>query len=719
MGKLEELRKSVVGTLTNAVDTVKRSLDVNGGVEPLPDDAPENRDKVSGYCEQLFKDSQEWRKQVMRNRSRTTYVDVVDYWRDCRKLVYGNHFEVWGRRNDSSGEEWKAELQDDEIANQIRTKVNYMTGNWHDVLVMPNVKNINEVLDEERGGDWSKVIRLGAWKCKIEGTAHFKTVLTYEDNEQGRFKEILCDNEGIFPTPMSTGLLRDEGCWYLCHGTMENINDMVKRYPSLDRKQLAVTGGRKMAEISIQNDQADNITFENTRLVDHLAFDLDDDTLIDAEVDEEEIQRRLEIIKEGGHPKINEADNHLAFVQAYHDMVVSLDNQVQQMEAVVQPETQEATDMAVEQLLTIAQLYGENAQEHVDMMQKLEKRGIPIGKVQKYPFGRKIVVVGGKVAEDQPNPFKVRWRSLHHKWDNEKIPGEYYGRSDVEILYDVAKTEDTMLSITKDVALSTGIPKVFYHISDIKQHKKNGLNNDPLEPAYFNSTPPVFRQGQAPREFFEIYSFAKKEAEKRLAVNSTALGDVPGANSSAKLVQTLIRQNEPQLAGECNLNLSDCVESMMKTRLLLMREFFKEPRTYYIDGKFQVVNVSRILSMQTVTGENGQTEEIELPALRVEVKPSSNFPNQWESELSFMLELYNIKTPEGAPAIPLEAIYDVLQVRFPKLGTDGQYYKMEQALVIGLQEMKKRQQKAEEEQKDLHAIQNRVKQQGMNQLLGA
>lgn len=745
MSILEDLRKKVVGVLSKAKDSAATALSyfdpLYGNVDSIPDDAPENKDKLASYCDQLIKDSQEWRKSSMAGRMRKAYTDITEFWSDARKLIGGNHWEVWGRRNEGAGEEWKAELQDDEIANQIRTKVNYITSQWHDVIVHPNIGDVNAILDQERGKAWMRTIRAGGWKTKIEGTAHFKTILSYDDNPKGAFKEVLLDNEGVFPTPFATGLSKEEGCWYFAHASMVDIRDMIKIYPELDQNRIAVISSQRMRDITIQADSTDNVSLSNTKLTDRIQFFLDDDSLIDAVVDEEEIARRVEIIKSGGHPQAQENDNHLAFIQAYHDIVQNLYQQIEggsqqqgipedmpmshmvpgqmpmeqptqeQQPSAVQPSAGLIPDEAKEELQIIANIFLDCSLDHEQMIEMLSERGIPIGKISKYPNGRMVTTVSGIVAEDVPNPYLIPWRMLFHKWENESIPGSYWGRSDVEILYDVNKTEDQMLSRIADITLISGIPKTYFSIADKQEVEKN-YSNDPTEPGFFKGTPPVFRSASAPRELFELYNTAKQDAAKRLGVNEISYGESPSSNASGALVRTLIRQNEPQIAGEANANLNDVVESMIRTRIALMKEFYKEPRNYYVDGQFKTVNVSRLLSYQQISGEDGGVTESEIPSFEISVKPNSNFPNEWESELQFLVTLWQQQL------IPAEAIYDSLSQRYPKLSRNGEYYQMSEALKIGMQMMAQQEAKKKEEEADLKKVGNKVKQEGIKQLLG-
>ena len=694
---------------------MKRNWDVYGGVPQIPDDSPDNRKKLAGYLEQLWKDSKEWRKTQVVDRARNSYKDIIDFWRDERQLVNGNHWKVWeppsGRK--TTGYEWKNELQDSEISNQIRTKVEYIAGNWHELIVTPNIDYINEVLDKERGDEWSSEIRSSVWKSKIEGTAHFKTCL--EEDEQGNpiFRERLVDNESIFPTPFSTGIERNENCWYLIYARMRFVQDVLKEFPDIDPRDLANISQSKMNDITLSNKGSINQTYEKTKMVDDMRYYFDDDTLVDALIDEEAIAEGIQMLTQMQQPEIDPQSNHLAFIQAYFDLLQKVDEQTR-----MYAESSGEMDLVAQNLIERATLIQSQMQKHHLELQKLENQKVPIGKLKKYPYGRYICTVSSKVVDDRPNPYEIEWRYLFHKYDNEKVHGSYYGRSDVEILWDVNKSLDTNKSYVADVALAVGFPKMF--VNETEKKNVSTYNNNFLEPAFFTGTPPVFRQASPPKELMQLYQVDKQEASSRLGVNQVVKGEEPSAGSSAKLVQTLLTQSLPQVAGECNANLSICVERMMKTRLLLMKKFYKMPRIYYIAGGFQVVNVSRLLTFQEVKQEDGSKQLMEIPTLEINVKPNSNFPNQFESELGFIVDAYNtLKYPDGAPMVPPTAIYDVLAERFPQFAEGGNWRQESEIFKMGWEMFVKQQQELQMQQKatkqvTMEAQKQQMKTQSMN-----
>lgn len=716
MNPFANILYSAKGIFDKAKEIASKMLE-NYGIPSIPDDDPSNKTKLEGYLDQLYKDSKEWRKVQAVDRARNTYNDIVSFWRDERQLVNGNHWRVWnppsGRK--SKGNEWKNELQDSEISNQIRTKVEYIAGNWHELTVNPNIDFISQILDKERGDEWSSEIRASVWKAKIEGTAHFKTCLEYDEQGNPIFRERLLDNENFFPTPYSTGIERQQNCWYAIYARMRFIQDVIKEFPDIDPRDISISQS-KMNDITLSNTNSTNHSYENTKMVDDMRYYLDDDTLVDAPVDEEAITLGIEMLSKNESPQIDPQSNHLAFIQAYYQLLEAVQGNMDEHASNTLDE--QNIDPVAEQLINRATLIEVQMKKHYEELEKLQSQNVPIGKLKKYPFGRYVCTISGKVIDDRPNPYEIEWRYLFHKYDNEKVAGSYYGRSDVEILWDVNKSLDTNKSYVADIALAVGFPKMFVNETE----KKNipTYNNNFLEPAIYTGQPPVFRQGHAPDELMQLYSVDKQEAASRLGVNQVVKGQEPSAGSSAKLVQTLLTQSLPQVAGECNANLSVCIERMMKTRLLLMKKFYKMPRIYYIDNRFQVVNVSRLLTVQKVKQEDGQEIEQEIPTLEISVKPNSNFPNQFESELGFIVDAYNtLKYPDGSPMVPPQAIYDVLSQRFPQFGeggnwrTESEIFKMGWEMFMQQQQQLQMQQKATK-QVTMEAQKQQMKTQSMN-----
>lgn len=733
-----------------AKDIVKKSINAHT-IPIMPDDSDDNKKNVESFCKNMYSDSLRWRQNQAIGRYRGGYSDIAEAWKASRKLIDGNHWVVWeknelGRK--TKGNEWKTELQDAEISNQIRTKVEYISHNWHELVVTPNIKYINQILDKERGDEWNKEIRSTVWKAKVEGSVHLKTCLEKDENGIDVFRERVVDNESIFPTPNSFGVERHEGCWYLIYARSRYVMDVVREFPDIDKSIFSDISATRKNEISfVKSENTNIVNYSTTKDVEDLRFYCDDDTLVDAEIDENEITKRIDLLSRMEKPEIKIDDNHLAFIQAYYDVLLVLEQQLQEhaqviaanqtqqpaiqeqeaeenfteegkeipTEEVAEPqqaeqiehamqsmESEEFVDAYAQELIERMSLMQEQIQEHYNEIVKLEKQGMPIGKEKKYPFGRYIVMISDKIVEDKPNPYNIEWRMLFHKIDNEKIHGSYYGRSDVEILWDANKTQDTMKSYTADVAVSVGFPKTF--IKETEKQTLESFNNNFLEPAIYREVPPTFRQGSAPRELLTLYELSKRDAALSLGVSSIVQGNEPFSGASGELVKTLLTQSLPQVAGEFNANLNTAIERMMKTRIMLMKEFYKEPRVYYLNGEYKNVNVSESLIFQEVRHENGEITIEEIPDVTINVKPNSNFPNQFESELNFIITAYNtLKFPDGAPMVPAEAIYDVLGQRFPQFAENGEWRQKSKIYELGLQVM--RQMQAQEQQRQLQTQQ--------------
>ena len=109
---------------------------------------PDDPDKLTQFIYELYEDARKYRESAFFNR--LDILDPVQFWTKCLQLESGDHWKVWGSRHkDPKLDEWKAELTDEEIGNQIRIKTAYLTANWHKFDVLPNVGRINEVIHHE------------------------------------------------------------------------------------------------------------------------------------------------------------------------------------------------------------------------------------------------------------------------------------------------------------------------------------------------------------------------------------------------------------------------------------------------------------------------------------------------------------------------------------------------------------------------------------------
>ena len=616
------------------------------------------------------------------------------------------HWDVWGHRNQLSGTEWQAELVDNETSNQIRVRKSYMTANFHDVTISPNIAYINNIFEQERKAtDWGKNIIMGLHKSLVEGTVIYKSILDKTEDPDGRASEIVCDNASCFPSPYATSLKKNEGCWYFIYATMQTRQHVKEAYPDLDMDKVDAATSQRIQEVSLTVGEEEFTQLAHTKLVDVLECWMDDDTLENIPYKDVEASKEHEAVEEGVTPPVYDDQNHKEHIKSHMGYLNSLSDGI--------------TEESGEDEQRLAQAKAALMMSHIEQHMKTENYlGMPKGKKKKYPFGRKMVVCGGVLAEDEENKFGVDWRKLFHRSVAEEIPESFWGRGMVEILWNTQKTLDTMVSRISDTAITTSMPMPWLSIDDKSHVEKHNTTNDPTKIHYYMKQPPVFPSGSAPKENYSLYEFFKSDAQKQQGVNDVTYGGQLKGEPSGKTINMLLRQNTVLVTGEANTNLADTIEEIVETRLQIWKQFYTEPRWYFINGEMQAITLSEELKYQKKKNpQTGEMEKKPIPMFQITVKPNSNFPNQWEIDFGFMLQLAQTPMPDGTPLVDREALVDMLAAKYPQFGRNGIYYQMAQATGIGLKVIQQQQAKEAEEQKTLHMAAQQFKSKALGKMM--
>lgn len=605
------------------------------------------------------------------------------------------HWEVWGRRNTEAGSEWKHEIIDNLIGNQARVRKSYLNANWHDITITPNFTHINEIIQQERDKThWGRNIILGSHRLLIEGTVIFKSIVDRSEDENGLAREVLCDNESILPTPEATGFTRLEGCWYVIHATLKSVQDVLSKYPKLKPTDITAAELNAAQKISVSHYSTPVSDYTKTKFVEHYEVWMDDNSLVDKTFDPQEVEDEIEAIQNGSPVEVRPDQHHEKFIERYIEV---MDNLSSSMDSLYDEADREFTETV------LAVITGLLEERTAAAERALELDGIPPGKQRKYPYGRKIVVVGDKLAEDRANPLKFDWRKLFRKSDCESLPNHFWGRGVVEILWNTNHTADTALSRIGDLSITVGMPKPYFGIEDRELLSETKWNQDPTKPGFYTSRPPTFPRGSIPPELAQIYNFMREKATQEIGINSVTYGEAPTKRSSNALAETLLRQNIVLVTGEANTNLTVAIEEMIETRLLIMREVYTGPRYYIINGKPEAVTVSRELK--------------KFPVFEVNVKPNSNFPNQWEDELGFVMGMATQTAADGMPFLPREAVIDVIAQRYPQFGRSGSYYQISEILKLGVQAKQQADEQANRDRQTQQQVDSKFRSSGIEQLM--
>lgn len=650
----------------------------------------EGDDTLPDYVQALFDDGLEFVKNhwVATARMRPAVSGVVGaytaerYREYCDLLEAGNDWEVWGRRNVGIGDRWKQESVDGLIGRNMRVRRAYLTGNYHDIVITPNIQNIAEIYDQERQANG-----YGEWIDEYVHTAQaygMATARLYIDSteEMPRIRKVVCEPGTVVRTPNTKSFAKRDGCWYAAHGTMINDRQAEELFGSLDGLAESKTLSEKLIKYRNEKD----VVYTHTKMFPKIELFLDDDTIEEipfTEEEEEELAVENESLMMGNPVQAVKGQNHKKHIESKQEALNNFMSTLPPDDSELPPEDQAYA-------IALIEAYSENIAQHMEMMD--EEDLASIGLRFKYPYGRYVCMVGGKLYHDGPSQYAdlergigVDWRKLFDELHNERVLGRNDGRGDPEILWQDAKACDTALSRYDDSVIRAA-GQVYLPISD-KDITQPGMTNDPTQVRYTNGQPYYFKPDIA-RENLEVWKLRRSNASEAQGVNNITIGGEPENQSSGYQTELLQRQNEQMVTGELDRNLRASLERIGEAEVELMKVFYVAPRPYFINGQVEYISVSEILSYQMVQGQ-----KIPIPKLEFTVKPYSNYPNRWEHRLGFMLKMASITDAMGMPMFPNIgfAIRDHIAIEYPEFSENGKYGQLSEMMQIAMQLLKQRQ----------------------------
>jgi len=698
--------------LSQSYERAKATVGLPNKVTSIPI-VPTEPDKSPAMLIEMVADAEQYRSQFYFNRlgyqdGSPRAIDPIIFWAYCHLLETGDHWRVWGTRiREKEKDAWRAELIENEIGQQIRVKSTYLTANWHAFTVTPNVAHINEILQQDQKmTGWTGITVEIAKRMAKYGTTIVKSVMNFDIDPRGIATEIICDNAGVLVSPFTTGISKEKGCWYIAHRSFQPIwrinqlhaKDMTNLGVDISQiKSVSVDKRYTTDKVSTYLTAPNTYNYTRSQATEYIEFYLDDFTEVDNPFNQQEFAASISDITQGGQPPVNPSSNHQAMIENYLRYMSEKNSLAAHPSTTV--EDHQMLDLINERI-------GKQIEMH--MRYRLD------GKTLQNPNGRKMVMAGGVVVQDVPNPFQFDWRHLYHWINFEAVDGQLWGRGLAEILWSTNKSLDLMKSRIADMGLFA-VPETWLSVDNKPLFGgKDKYEKDPTKIKYYVGSPPSFPQSRSPMEFLQIFKMDKESAARENAVNATTYGEDPGADISGKAISILTDQNAILVTGEANTNFGSGVESIIETRLKMMKQFYTEDRLYRIEGQYVPVNVSQILTEQPVVEndevlkdpETGQPIMRPIPDLEVSVKPGSNLPNAWEEDLSLVIKIATSLPPrsDGSMIIPDVAIYDKLAERYPEFAPGGKYRIANQATKIGMQVLQQQEAQRAQEQEQQKVV---------------
>ena len=371
-------------------------------------------------------------------------------------------------------------MVDGEAQDQIRARNAFLNANWHDVTITPNLKGVNEIFDSERKDtDWGRNVRQWTRHMQNFGWVWVKSYLDksrIHTASQRRKPAAL----SFYWTPECMTIKKKDGCWYVVHGEKITGQWIKENRPNFKIEEISADDNKSPRMIGLK--QPGITTYEKTRFFDKMEVYLDDAALEEIPFDPEEFNARVAALMQ---PITNptdpqkkvfpnaEEDNHPKWIKAYQDWLDERTKfwQEQEEKGLMTPEdvayANKVVDLVDQQIIL--------HQEEMDQSDLPEDMQLPDGKRQKYPFGRHIETISGKVSIDEPNPYEFEWRRLFHYIANEQLPERVDGRGDAEILWNTEKNLSTQLSHMGDDELLNGHKKAWFPFGRESRNRENWL----------------------------------------------------------------------------------------------------------------------------------------------------------------------------------------------------------------------------------------------------
>lgn len=663
----------------------------------------EGSDEVSDYVQALWDEGLESEyehfRQTVRTRPRfglgkSSYTTDPRTWREhCERLLGGHDWEVTGRRNDSSENAWKQEVVTNMIANKMRVRRQYITSNYHDVTISPNLENIDAVFEQERKasgwGDWVDDYATDAMQY---GSSISRVMLDLTENPQGHIRDVVCSQGSVVRTPNTASLAKRDGCWYAVHGTMVNHYYVEQNFPKADFGEMHEA--RFFDNRKLSGGWGVKADYAHTKMYAMYEVFVDSDELEAIPFNEEEqiaLVAEIMMLQRGEEVVADPNQHHLKHIEAKQAALEAFSLRQELSE----DNLSMLSDKDVVFANHVAVMFEQNIAEHKEAIEgdELQEKGLRY----KYPAGRYIVRIGGVVAEDKPNPYcsyerniVIDWRRLFRELKNEKVRGRNDGKGDPEILFEDNNRANTALSRFADTVL-LAMPKVARHESD-KGGGNNTVTNDPTEHIWFKQIPPTILHAPVSTESLKEYEIAIANSDRSSAVNDITIAGEPKGQSSGYQTALLQRQNAMIVTGELDRNLRGALEDIIETHIDLWRVFFTDDRPYFIGAEQVPINVAALLEPYR--------------KFQIMVRPFSNHPFRWEQRLGVLTDIVKMTDPMGAPLYPdaALALRDHIAVEYPDFAENGKYGKMSQVIQLATQLLAQQQQQLQAQQQQQQQV---------------
>lgn len=266
----------------------------------------------------------------------------------------------------------------------------------------------------------------------------------------------------------------------------------------------------------------------------------------------------------------------------------------------------------------------------------LDEFGKPIPIIKpKYPGGRHIVMCGGRIIHDEPNP-DIHGRFPYVDQDCHPMPGEFWGTSPIHHILILQREYNKCSGQFIDSKNLEGMPQTL--VPTICGVKVDMTTGEPGLQVEYNPGP----NGEKPERiagvpahpvFLDFLATIKQDIDAITGVSDVTEGRKPSGIQAGVAIEQLQESASVRLSGLVR-PLEDAIRRIGELWLALEQQYYTEPRmirvTDPVTGAFSFIEMTPEMI-------NGQWD--------IEIVAGSTLPRSREARQNLALSLYQVQPP--------------------------------------------------------------------------
>lgn len=274
----------------------------------------------------------------------------------------------------------------------------------------------------------------------------------------------------------------------------------------------------------------------------------------------------------------------------------------------------------------------------------------------KYPNGRKVIIAGDVLIYDGENPYKSG-RFPFFSWSCYKIPGQFWGMSEVEVLTTIQKEICNLYNDVIDNAhLNGNAPWIIDKNSGVE---KNSLTNDKGLVVRKNPGTEVRRENppSMPAYIQNIINDLKYDVQVVSGVFDATRGERPASISSGVAIQALQDSSQGRIRLKTQ-NLEILLTELGSTWVKYMQQFWVTQRTIRIMGGAYEADSRPVI----IDGKPVQFREIDKDLIDgdfdLEIKTGSTMAVNRSARFEQILRMAQTPAEDGMPLVDRKIVLE-------------------------------------------------------------